>query len=562
MSGSRSHSRQNLRQGSRHSSRNNSSSSLRKALIELDPADFNNTSTTIGNLLRNNPEVSHFEVGKEYASSRSVLVKLTRPIFIIEINPADVKNENEKAILNEIINEKKHKDTFLVQKDELKCQYIEKEDDSHSDRLNIYKLSNNFLVRRVKKDSMTPDAVRYEIIANNEFAQGSSKVFHSLATLRPDFSRNLHKKRVVKIIDMAQMISLYREYKWGYAEVKKEIEKEYELTLHAKHIHIKPPVFDSFYAFLVLKLLPGKLLEVIIDKNIERTSRLSVMKCLHYGLAISQSLQTQVYDNGLIHRDIKPGNILLSDKDNQISANIFDFGLSKLIENKEKRICGSPLYMAPETALRGISKKKSDVYSFGRILAELLGFNSRQIKTLEDLNEEYKNGMRFDGMFDNDIFKELSDVNREKISIFLKKASHRKLKERYTPLKTTEELKIIIHDIKQEYIQKFLDHAKNVEHDLTYQQRHRYSTFKRDNQQLLEQKHEINASKKLADIVRENTYIPFNEGEWEAADKSLSGLINQCESLGLLPESFFMAKNEHNILKIEDKNCKSSLIKI
>ncbi|XP_024952602.1 serine/threonine-protein kinase ATG1t-like isoform X9 [Citrus sinensis] len=77
----------------------------------------------------------------------------------------------------------------------------------------------------------------------------------------------------------------------------------------------------------------------------------------------------------IIHRDLKPENILLSGLDDDVMLKIADFGLSCSTlypGNYAEKVCGSPLYMAPEVLQFQRYDEKVDMWSVGAILFELL----------------------------------------------------------------------------------------------------------------------------------------------------------------------------------------------
>ena len=121
--------------------------------------------------------------------------------------------------------------------------------------------------------------------------------------------------------------------------------------------------------YIVMELLEGGSL----DHMIETHKRVPELDVLNIGIQVASALKA-AYQRGVIHRDIKPGNILFNAES---QAKVVDFGLAQFAGAEEEKkqedgIWGTPYYIAPEKLSGEREDFRSDIYSLGGTLFHAL----------------------------------------------------------------------------------------------------------------------------------------------------------------------------------------------
>lgn len=118
--------------------------------------------------------------------------------------------------------------------------------------------------------------------------------------------------------------------------------------------------------FIVMELVQG----ITLKKYIEMKGKLDIKEALNISVQIASGLQA-AHDNRIIHRDIKPQNIIMS-RDGKVK--VTDFGIAKVADSTTvtTNAAGSVHYISPEQARGGYSDAKSDIYSLGITMYEMV----------------------------------------------------------------------------------------------------------------------------------------------------------------------------------------------
>jgi serine/threonine protein kinase len=145
--------------------------------------------------------------------------------------------------------------------------------------------------------------------------------------------------------------------------------REAKATATLKHDHIVTIYQvgeDRGVPFLAMEFLEGEAL----DHRLRREIRLSPNEAIRIGCEIADGLAA-AHERGLIHRDIKPGNIWLEGK--RARVKILDFGLARAVASdagitQSGVMVGTPAFMAPEQAKGQLVDARCDLFSLGCVL--------------------------------------------------------------------------------------------------------------------------------------------------------------------------------------------------
>jgi TolB-like protein/tRNA A-37 threonylcarbamoyl transferase component Bud32/Tfp pilus assembly protein PilF len=176
--------------------------------------------------------------------------------------------------------------------------------------------------------------------------------------------KSLNRTVALKVISLGQ---------WASKAHLKRFRREAEAAASLDHPSIVP-IYEvgerDGQCYFSMKFVEGGQLDEVVRRtpmSIRQAAQLiaKVARTVHYA-----------HEHGILHRDIKPGNILLDQKG---EPHLTDFGLARLIETESTvtrtmEVLGTPSYMAPEQAVgsNSVVSSVTDVYGLGAVLYQLL----------------------------------------------------------------------------------------------------------------------------------------------------------------------------------------------
>lgn len=136
--------------------------------------------------------------------------------------------------------------------------------------------------------------------------------------------------------------------------------------MHPNIVNVYDVGEENGIYYIVMELVEG----ITLKKYIEKKARLSVKESVTIAIQVSMGIEA-AHNNHIIHRDIKPQNIIIS-RDGKVK--VTDFGIAKAATSNTitSNVMGSVHYTSPEQARGGYSDEKSDIYSLGITLFEML----------------------------------------------------------------------------------------------------------------------------------------------------------------------------------------------
>ncbi len=180
-------------------------------------------------------------------------------------------------------------------------------------------------------------------------------------------------------LDRTVAIKILHEHLAEDTNFKDRFDREARLVASLNHPNIIQ-IFDyatvqlgeRLVAFMVMPYIPGKTLKDVLEDFCAIGQHMPLDRVREIMLDLSAALH-YAHSKGMVHRDVKPGNILFDEHDRAVLG---DFGIARLAEGasltQDGATIGTPTYLSPEQAAGMPVDGRSDLYALGVILYEML----------------------------------------------------------------------------------------------------------------------------------------------------------------------------------------------
>jgi len=230
--------------------------------------------------------------------------------------------------------------------------------------------------------------------------------------------------------------------------IEKEIKALGRIWGHSNivSVHTVEPGDDECESYIVMEYIDGLNLKELMNKG-----EIPLETTINIGIDICNGL-AYAHEQNIIHRDIKPQNILLTQDS---TAKVTDFGVARILEETEhaRTLAGTRKYMAPEQYTRNYDQRV-DIYATGLVLFEMLtGLFPFKGETDEEIKEQKQTE---DLAIPNSVPKQLSAV--------LSRALQRDPNDRYeTAADMYDELYTIRSDMFESYVVGIIKGSSDLE---------------------------------------------------------------------------------------------------
>ncbi|MBA2654406.1 MAG: protein kinase [Gammaproteobacteria bacterium] len=226
------------------------------------------------------------------------------------------------------------------------------------------KLPHHFLFLRRKGEGKT--GVVYEVLNKLEpvLGQGTYAIVKKLAgKVKQGYPIITYIQYGKDTINEYVIKSFHPEHR--YASIQ-----EWNMSKHAPHIHCKPPLFGKKIGHLITQYFPDI---NIFDLSCEATA-LPESFILDTALKLVQAYKLQLFNQGIVHRDIKSDNILV--RWIATGQNFVDLNLSQRAPKLFAHGSGTPAYISPEVLTSSVQEASSDIYGLALVLCEIICYQS------------------------------------------------------------------------------------------------------------------------------------------------------------------------------------------
>lgn len=174
-----------------------------------------------------------------------------------------------------------------------------------------------------------------------------------------------------RLLNRYVAIKILKEEYINDADFSKKFSTEAQAAASLSHPNIVS-IYDvgreGNISYIVMELVQGKTLKELIKED----GKMHWKKAVEIAYQIAQGIE-HAHKNHIIHRDIKPHNIIVTD---DMKIKVTDFGIAKAVTSSTITMSGDAIgsvhYFSPEQAKGGHTTEKSDIYSLGVVLYEML----------------------------------------------------------------------------------------------------------------------------------------------------------------------------------------------